>query len=78
MAKYKIKRPVEAPGNVADHLVKNKKVLEGELKERIEIGQNLLKIAILNDGSLTKLQHQFNFWHDYNTELLKKSFRQRE
>jgi len=55
-------------------LVKPKSVFKTDVEERIEIGEELLKVNLQNMDDFSKLKAEFSSWNDYNLELLKQSF----
>jgi predicted nucleotide-binding protein len=55
-------------------LIKPHFQFESELKERIDIGTNLLREKINNASDYEKIKKEYFSWYDYNVELLKQSF----
>lgn len=72
MAKRKTTQPIT--DDTPDFLTKSKKQFEKEIIERIKIGEELFNRGILNNTGLRKLREEYNFWHDFNAELLKRAF----
>lgn len=60
--------------NTPDYLVKPKKQFETDLAERIRIGEELLNRQINNQQENGQLYSEYNFWHDFNSEFLKRAF----
>jgi hypothetical protein len=60
--------------NTPDYLVKPKKIFEGDLAERIRIGEELLNRQVNNQKENGQLYSDYNFWHDFNSEFLKRAF----
>lgn len=57
-----------------DYLKKDKGEFEAILSKRIEIGQKLCDETINKPRDLHELSKKFDQWHDYNRELIKRSF----
>jgi predicted nucleotide-binding protein len=69
------KRPVkQTPSQEPTEIIKPKSVFKKELEERIEEGENILKVNINTVEDFNKLKSNYSSWHDYNLELLKQSF----
>ncbi len=60
--------------NLPDYLVKPKKQFETNLAERIRIGEELLNGQVNNQQEYGQLYSDYNFWHDFNSEFLKRAF----
>lgn len=56
------------------YLVKAKSTFKTEVQERIDFGEELLKINLQTMEDFEKLKKEYSSWHDYNLELLKQSF----
>jgi len=72
MAKRKTTPTIQ--DNTPDYLVKPKKQFETDLAERIKIGEELLNRQINNQQENGQLYSEYNFWHDFNSEFLKRAF----
>lgn len=55
-------------------LIKSKATFKEELRERLTIGEELLKTVIQTMDDFESLKSEYSSWHDYNLELLKQSF----
>lgn len=60
--------------NAPDYLKKTKKEFEADLAERIKIGIELYERQINGSQDFGKLMSDYNFWHDFNRELLNRAF----
>lgn len=56
------------------YLIKSKATFKEELRERLTLGEELLKTVIQTMDDFEALKSEFSSWHDYNLELLKQSF----
>lgn len=72
MAKSKTTPTIQ--DNTPDYLVKPKKQFETDLAERIRIGEELLNRQINNLQENGQLYSEYNFWHEFNSEFLKRAF----
>jgi hypothetical protein len=57
-----------------DFLIKPKEELSAKLTERIAQGNEIHKKVIQNKSELQKFRIAANLWHNYNSELLRRSF----
>lgn len=71
MAKKTVK-PI--PEREPTYLIKSKVKFREELRERITLGEELLKTKMQTTDDFEKLKKEFYSWNDYNLELLKQSF----
>jgi len=60
--------------NTPDYLVKPKTLFETELTERIRLGETFLNSQISSQQENGQLHSDYNLWHDFNCELLKRAF----
>lgn len=72
MVKRKMTPPIQ--DNTPDYLVKPKKKFELDLVERIRIGEELFNRQISNQQENGQLYSDYIFWHDFNSEFLKRAF----
>ena len=59
-------------------LIKDKDIFKAELKDRINIGKELLKRPIDDDNEYLAQKDEYSKWSDYNYELLRQSFNKTE
>lgn len=71
MAKRRVSRPVVVE---KDYLSKPKTKFKSELDERIEKGNEMLNRQISDTKEWGKLKNDYNYWNDYNAELIKQAF----
>ena len=55
-------------------LKKPREIFKNELLERISMGEELQKREITSIDQLPQLNRDASDWHDYNKELIKRSF----
>ncbi len=70
----KRKTPQVVQDTSPDYLVKPKEQFELDLTERILIGEELSSRQINDRQELGQLHSDYIFWHDFNSELLKRAF----
>ncbi len=56
------------------HLIKPKSIFKKEIEERIQKGEEILKMNLQTIEDFKTIKSEFSAWNDYNLELLKQSF----
>lgn len=59
---------------IADMLIVDKEAFKQQVKDRIDLGENLLNTPLHSNQDFDKINSNFDTWTDYNIELLKQSF----
>jgi hypothetical protein len=76
MAQRRTPQPVQ--DTTPDYLVKPRVQFEGELDERVKIGERLLATQVNSQQEYSACYREYTDWNDYNGELISRAFNKKE